>query len=347
MEKYEYFNAYLVKPIDTPDELANPIAKAEFSFSNPIIPDYNNEEWMVGVASASLRSELLPLTMWNNQFYIGITFGGTLYTANCPWVPDSDVTNNQNYVYNVQSICKSFNAGMVTVSGLINAVAGGTITNPPELFFDENTQLFKLECFRNDFLGALPISVNRNWYNLIFQSFDTYKNTSLTTFDSVSGLTNDYQNVVFVGTDYGNRASSAQVPTPNSSGSYLLMAQKWSTPSSVFGLQAIRVYTDNNTIRSEMVPASTTDWADTIQTQQLASERVLIDLIALPNTYSDLRGKVTYVADEIRYHSIAKGGSFSNLNLTLKWIDCCNVARDINIPAGTSITIKLAFKKIK
>lgn len=349
MEEYDYFNAYLVKQENLVTDNQTSL-EGRYTFTQPILPaDSDNTAWMVGVATASLRAENLPLCVWNSNYWVGLEFGGVLYTGNCPWSPPTNLSTNVNYVYNMNDICDSFNTGISSAVAALNTAVPGTITDTPVLLFDESTQLFKLFVNISEFETpqTVTISVNRNWYNLLFNSFELFEDGTAPTFDSVSGYTNDYQRQLIIGPDFNNRVSSYENAAPVTGGTHRLISQKWQTPSSVFQIQAIRIYSYQANFRKETIPSTSTSWITQNSSQNMGSESVLIDLITLPSTYNDIRGKITYVADEIRWHNILNPDGIQHMSLKFMWIDNENNPHEIITPAGSVATIKLAFKKIK
>jgi len=271
--------------------------------------------------------------------------GALLFEAVSTFVADTNpISDGNNSVYHPNQLCSIFNAPMATLKTNVNLFYPGLITQVPTLFFDQNSSLFKIMMgLEFDTIATVQLLVNKLWFDQVFYAMEHFIDFTKTL--SLSGLPQDYFNVVVCAKDYNNLYKGTLDALINdATGTFRVISQKYQSFQSTNKIWGIRVKMSQTPIRYEREVASGTTWTQSISTQNLQEEGVLIDLADATSSWND-QGKLVYFPQVIHFHNIDTKTPLQRFNIELFIVDTQNNIYPFSIPYGYMAQVKLKFVK--
>lgn len=302
------------------------------------------EDYEVSIVRSTIYTNDIPIidlqqylqvgSTTNLDLYITFTFLGIDYTRYLIFNPSSlsNLNDEQKYyIYTYDNFCALFNDTLNLLSGDINAVVPGTITDIPRLQYVPSLGRFclfgEVSVFDN-LLGSVEIWLSNVLYNLVIR-------LPIYFFNPLSGVKNLRLSFTEILNPYGvNNISSLGFTNPcyQMIQSFQALDSLNSAKSIIFNtdLPVVKEYDDNN---------RTAQNTATVQTSRLNS-------FILDGVNGDIFDKTTYLPTaEYRMCDLTGQSSLNRIRIECFWTDSQGFIHKLFLSPGRTSSVKLMFRK--
>ena len=302
------------------------------------------KDYDIGIADMSTPTQLIPIMIWDDYWYVGLVYNGVLYQSQCLYVdPTNDPTVTAlKYVYSLDAVTESFNNAMALCVSALNTAFPGTIAVTPVLTFVPSEGTFQLLVGEDQVNNpsTVQIAVSAQWMSSIFHTFDIYKNTS---YSFTSGVTNDYTNIVKCSKSINNRFNGTiEALTLSASGTKYLIKQNAPSYDTTIKINGMRLYAENSQITPENLVAADVNNQNSA-TKIINTEQLLQEFLFIYSGYDT--GKNIYFPKLIKYHDFNGSGPFNQMTLRVRFVTTSNESFPLYIPYGYSVSLKLELRR--